>query len=64
MWGGMGVMADLKRDLAAFMKDVGFLEFRVARNWRGCLVRGAGTGEERLRRYLTVGSYQLGDTLY
>lgn len=30
MWGGMGVMADLTVTSARVMRDVGFLEFRVA----------------------------------
>lgn len=49
-------MADLNVTSARFMKDVGFLEFRLARNWRGYLVHGAETGEAHLRRCFSVDS--------
>lgn len=57
-------MADLNVTSGPFVKDVGFLEFRLARNWQGCLVHGAETGEVHLRRYFSVDSYQLGVTLF
>lgn len=57
-------MADLNVTSARFVKDVGFLEFRRARNWQGCLVRCTETGEVHLRRYFSVDSYLLGVTLF
>lgn len=57
-------MADLNVTSARFVKDVGFLEFRRARNWQGCLVHCTETGEVHLRRYFSVDSYLLGVTLF
>lgn len=49
-------MVDLNVTSARFMKDAGFLEFRLVRKWRGCLVLGAETGEVHLRRYFSMQS--------